>query len=284
MTIQNFSDINSASVLNLKKIIQEFEYRKAIILTFFERSFAKKAPNQRREFFFALDNMSHDFDEGWLGGHNAQKAPNMIKQLGFNKEWTKNLMFAYWFSMPVERKAFTNHILAGVVATRSELKSIKPATPFYNEPTSVLGNHLYSIQNSFVWPYHQENALSFIAANKLASVEEIAPVVKNAQEVSYAKGLKPGVQALVSGLMPYFFRSEKEEVLTDASEGLPYEIVQSVAEKKETLEPFLNNFSWLFLTQAKYYQDMEVRMFSENAPKKLKQTLLPVSFEHTRAE
>ena len=81
MTSQNFSEINSIPPSNLSEKIKEFEYRKAGTLTFFERCCAKKTPEQRQEFFYALRNMDYDFSEGSFCGYNAYKAPGIIKKL-----------------------------------------------------------------------------------------------------------------------------------------------------------------------------------------------------------
>ena len=186
--------------------------------------------------------------------------------------------------MPAERKAFTNHILAGIVASRPEMKKARPVTSFGDISTSVLGEHLYSRQNDLFWPHFKVNALLFIAMNRLASPTDVLQVVEKARNIQQSKGLNAGVQSLTNDLMPYFFQSEKKEILENNAKGIPSETVQAIAQKKERVEPFLSGFSWLFLTQARYYQDLEVRMFLENTPKKPQQMLLPLTFGRTRSE
>ena len=282
MTSQDFSllYLRSASALNEK--IQEFEYRKAGIFTFFERCCAKKTPEKRRDVFFCLKNADWDFDEGVFNGHDARRSFDEIKHLGFSKEWAESLKYAYWFSTSKERHAFKNHVVSGVVASRPELQEQKPQTDYQQISTPLLGNSLLLAQNTLTWT--KKDALTFIAQKRLAPADPVIQVLHNAQKVTDEEGLKAGIYTIVSGLMPYFFRSEQNEFSKNKSTGPSYEVLQSIVQKKTIVEPFLNGYAWLFLTQGKFYQGLEMRKFIEHYPQRRQQMLLGLHFGCERTE
>ena len=284
MAFQNFPDINQESVSDLGAKIHEFEHRKAGTFTFFERCCAKKPDKKRREIFFRLGDIDWDFNEGSFYGPDAERSFVGIYKMGFSSEWTKALRYAYWFSTSKERKALKGHIIAGAVATRPELDQIEPNTDLKNISTAELGKQLYTRQNSFVWPFATENALSILAQERISPADNVVQVIKMAQDTTKEKGLNAGVQSLVKGLLPCFFRQEQNALKKNTSAWPSYEILEAIVKKKERIEPYLKNFSWLYLTQGKFYQDMEVRNFLENMPQKPTQMLLPLSFGRERSE
>ncbi|MBR6411930.1 MAG: hypothetical protein IKS41_02070 [Alphaproteobacteria bacterium] len=284
MTFQKFPDINQSDISDLGAKIQEFEHRKAGTFTFFERCCAKKPDEKRREIFFRLGTADWDFEDGILYGPDAEKAFSGIKGMGFSRDWAQALKYAYWFSLPKERKDFKSHIISGTVASRPELNQPAPDTPYHDVSTHELGKQLFSSQCSLVWPFAKENALLVLAQEQVKPVDAIVQIVKTAQNTAKEKGLSAGVQNLTDELLPCFFRQEQKAIKESKTPWPSHELLTSIARKKEQIEPYLKNFSWLYLTQAKFYQDMGIRRFLENSPKKPIQMLLPLSFGRERDE
>lgn len=284
MTVQSLPDINQDNVFDLSAKIQEFEYRKVSTFAFFERCCAKKPDMKRREIFFRLGTVDWDFNEGTFHGPDAKRAFTDIKNSGFSHEWVQALRYSYWFSTLKERKALKSHIISGVVASRPELEKPAPNTDFHEVPTSELGKELFLSQTSLVWPYAKENALSVLAQDRVRPTENIVQTIKIAQDITQEKDLNAGIQTLARGLLPCFFRQEQQVIKESSSPWPSYEILESITEKRKRVEPYLKNFSWLYLTQGKFYQDMELRIFLENTPQKPQQMLLPLSFGRERSE
>ena len=282
MTLPTFSEIDKDYISALGEKIKEFEYRKIVTFAFFERNCAKKPFQERRDVFFCLKDADYDFSEGNFFGTSAARAQKAMAEKGFSREWTKNLMYAYWFSLPKEREALKNHIIAGVVATRPELKRSRPTTEFYNMATSILGKELFTHQCNLVWPNMRENALMRLAQEQNVAADQIVDAIQTAQVEVGKKNLNAGIRSLTAGLMPSFFKQEQSEASENKAEGIPYETIQSISQKKEVIEPYLNNFSWLYLTQAPFHQKLEMRQFWENLP--TKQMLLPFNFARERDE
>ena len=280
MAFQKISKYRREDISDLTQQIQEFEYRKAITLTLFERQFSKKSFEERRSLFLQLENADWDFTEGALNGRDSIAAFKEIKKIGLSKGQTKALMYAYWFSLPKEREAFKKHIIGGVIETRSAIRQQRPNTGFQKVSTAVLGERLYSAQNYFAWG----NPLTLLAKEeKQINQEAVVQVIKNAQTETGKNGLTAGIHTLASGLMPFFFQKEGNEILSE-DKGLSAQTIQSIVHKGNILEPTLKNFAWLYLTQCKFYQDLEVREFLRKQPQKPQQMLLSLSFDRTRDE
>ena len=282
MTSPDFSDSFCKNTSDLVGQIHEFEYRKTITFTFFERCFSKKPFEKRREGLQLLKEADIDFKEGVLHGYNAPPAFNEIKNMGFGHEWAKSLMYAYYFSLPHERRAFQNHIISGVIAARPTLKRSRPITDFQNTATSEIGKRLFEAQANMVWTSIRNNALTYIAQDPTNPTNQVIQAVRTAQKTAEQKGLTSGVHALTTGLLPFFFRRDQAEFSQNKSQGPSYEVLQNVVQKKIHLEPFLDNFGWLFLTQGKYYQELELRDFQKRMPRQSEQPLLPLTFAHER--
>ena len=278
----NFLDLDIESISSLSGLIQEFEYRKSGVLTFFEHTCAKKNLPIRQQIVSCLECADEDFDNGSFCGPNAKRGFEAIKNKGINSAWAQNLKYAYWFSLPKERSSFQKHLSAGVVAEHPISKNMHLRTDFREYSTHQLGERLISAQNDLLWPSAVKNALFFIAATHIAPTEQVVQVMQNAQNDTVAQNLNTGIQTVKEGLMPYFFRPEYDEIMAKKSKSISYPTIGAIVQKQKEIEPYLENFAYLFLTQGKYYQELVIRNFLENTRKKEQQMLLPLVYGRER--
>jgi len=138
-----------------------------------------------------------------------------------------------------------------------------------------LGNKIMRAQDGLVSETSALNVLGMIKEYNLAPAEEVIHAVQDASRVSDDKGLNEGVGRLTKHLTPFFF--------PESSQKPSDESLQNATTRLGQVKSLLSAFSWLYLTQDKFYQEMELRDFTRVSAQRPQQLLLPLGFQNERS-